>query len=442
MTLSMNRRRYLSLSNNNTNIIAYDDSYTATGGEDYDNLVATRDEYERLRWKPQDMNDNCLTRLANTTIHCGVGGLSPITNITSSSGEVQYYCGGVPMIPNHCLLPSEGSWELVSNPSPLPNRLGIESANSTLSRCKTMKDFINGTWRGVGFSQQEYIPSLCSAIPLSPFAWTHNTKCQATIILFGDSHIRNLFTAIVYALRGIESFAEGHTDSEAKARGIALSYQWRLYHNGTASDHITVHSDVKYNDPQLFDDCPCNDEVKKCLRIAFFWSPTFQEQLHYMHHIKNWNADLVIASPGNSYESLITLSTDWASKFDLLLLEDKSLHLGILHFPYGNRQPADRVEVLEAWINNGTLANRKHAYSHKIQNAMNRETVKRKSYLPQSAMNPPNLKQGSKTFHYACSLGQSNVFDDNINAAEDCLDLIDTVHVRALTTVHYDALSR
>jgi len=245
---------------------------------------------------------------------------------------------------------------------------------------------------------------------------TTYTKCQATIILFGDSHIRNLFTAIVYGLRGIESFVEGHTSKEEKLRGIALSYQWRLYHNGTASDSITVHSDVKYHDPQLFDDCPCNNEVKKCLRIAFFWSPTYQEQLNYMRHIKKWNTDLVIASPGNSYESLITLSTDWASKLDLLLLEDKSLHLGILHFPYGNRQPADRVEVLEAWVNNGTLANRKSAYPPRVQSAMNKETVKRKSYLPQSAMNPPNLKQGSKTFHYACSLGKKDVLNDNINA--------------------------
>ena len=167
----------------------------------------------------------------------------------------------------YCLLPSRGSWELVSNPSPLPNRLGVVNTKSnTLPRCKAMKDFINGRWKGVGFSQQEYIPSSCSAIPLSPFAWTQHTKCQATIILFGDSHIRNLFTAIVYGLRGIESFAEGHTDSEEKAIGIALSHQWRLYHNGTASDHIIVHSDVKYHNPQLFNDCPCNDEVKKCLR--------------------------------------------------------------------------------------------------------------------------------------------------------------------------------
>ena len=276
--------RYLSLSNNSGHIIAYDDSYTATGGEDYDIDISIstdeQDMIERLRWKSQDMNDNnCLTRLANTTIHCGVGGLSPITNTTLSNGEVRYYCGGVPMVPNHCLLPSKGSWEIVSNPSPLPHRLGVNTKSNTLPRCKTMKDFINGTLKGVGFSEQEYIPSSCSAIPLSPFTWTQHTKCQATIILFGDSHIRNLFTAIVYGLRGIESFAEGHTDSETKARGIALSYQWRLYHNGTASDHIIVHSDVKYHDPQLFNDCPCNDEVKKCLRIAFFWSPTYQEQL-------------------------------------------------------------------------------------------------------------------------------------------------------------------
>jgi len=184
-----NHRRYLSLSNNNTNIIAHDDSYTATGGEDYDDIDVAfpTDMIEKLRWRPQDMNNNnCLTRLANSTIHCGVGGLSPINNATLSNGEVKYYCGGVPMVPNYCLLPSNGSWELVSNPSPLLHRLGIGSANSNAPpRCKTMKDFINGTWKGTEFSKQEYIPS-CSAIPLSPFAWTQhiqNVKPQLSFLV-------------------------------------------------------------------------------------------------------------------------------------------------------------------------------------------------------------------------------------------------------------------
>ena len=44
----------------------------------------------------------------------------------------------------------------------------------------------------------------------------------------GDSHIRNLFTATVNGLRGIESFAEAHSSLEVKNGGMFESYEWRL----------------------------------------------------------------------------------------------------------------------------------------------------------------------------------------------------------------------
>ena len=120
----------------------------------------------------------------------------------------------------------------------------------------------------------------------------------------------------------------------------------------------------------------------------------FREQLKYSHYIKKWESDLVIVEPGNSYEPTLALSTKWASRFDSLLLEEKTLHLGLLHFPYGN-QPADRKDALTSWTNKGTFANRK-------------------SYLSQSAMEPPiGGKQGLKTFHYTCGLGKFKVTNDN-----------------------------
>jgi len=69
--------------------------------------LSTSYEYvaEDYRWEPllvDGEEDSCLTRLANATIHCGVGGLIPLTNTTSESGEKQYFCGGVKMEPN-CL---------------------------------------------------------------------------------------------------------------------------------------------------------------------------------------------------------------------------------------------------------------------------------------------------------------------------------------------------
>ena len=108
------------------------------------------------------------------------------------------------------------------------------------------------------------------------------------------------------------------------------------------------------------------------------------------------------------------------AKFDELQQEDENLHLAVLHFPWGN-QPKGRVQALTAWTN-GTYANRK-------------------SYLKQSSLHGGGI-QGRNTFHFACGLGKVNVVNDKINAAEPCTDETDTAQIRALITIHFDALSK
>lgn len=131
-----------------------------------------------MRWQPISNDDNCLPgfQLANTTIHCGVGDLSPITR----DSEGREYCGGVKMEPNACVLPESGRFIVVKEEegsmSPLPHRFGI-SSSGTSPRCKTMESFANGTFDSTG----EWFPESCGAIPLSPFAWTQNAACQTTI---------------------------------------------------------------------------------------------------------------------------------------------------------------------------------------------------------------------------------------------------------------------
>jgi hypothetical protein len=161
----------------------------------------------KLRWQPartigtttavNDNNCNPRFRLANATIHCGFAGISPLTNASGTDGR--RLCGGVPMEPNYCVLPSQGSWisaatsilssteELPSKfpPLTLPRRLGMNNINNDttmLPRCKTIEEFTNGTYEGAGFDL-EWVPNNCSSIPLSPFVWTRNTHCQATITM-------------------------------------------------------------------------------------------------------------------------------------------------------------------------------------------------------------------------------------------------------------------
>jgi hypothetical protein len=71
----------------------------------------------------------------------------------------------------------------------------------------------------------------------------------------------------------------------------------------------------------------------------------------------------------------------------------------------------------------------------------------RMSLLEQSAMSSlssPEVQQtmqGRKSFHFACGLGKIKVENDNIRAVEPCTDFIDTAQIRALITIHFNALS-
>ena len=100
------------------------------------------------------------------------------------------------MQPNLCTLLTAGGWAApepalgveVSIPPP-PNCLGIHRRDINLPQCKTLGEFV-GSCEGVGFDQ-EWVPKSCSAVSLSPFAWTKNTKCQATITMLVSNIINS-----------------------------------------------------------------------------------------------------------------------------------------------------------------------------------------------------------------------------------------------------------
>ena len=154
-------------SNNNTNITVADTSWA------------------NMRWQPISTDDdNCLPgfQLANATIHCGVNDLSPITKDSDGSE----YCGGVKMEPNFCVMPINGTWaDRVGEQ--LPGRFGVHNSRD-LPRCKTMESFVNGSFVETG----EWIPEICSAVPLSPFAWTEDAACQTTISMLVSIHSKAL----------------------------------------------------------------------------------------------------------------------------------------------------------------------------------------------------------------------------------------------------------
>lgn len=232
--------------------------------------------------------------------------------------------------------------------------------------------------------------------------------------------MRNLFTATINGLRGVKYFTEAHADDANKGRGIASTYEWRLLNDGGAVDRMGWHANIKAEPIAPFEDCPCG-EVKKCLRVAFIWAPTFGEQLAVMHYATEWRSDVLVVEPGNAYEHNTVLSPDWTARLDSMLRENGRLRIGILHFIWGRQPAGERAKALEEWISNGAMADRV-------------------SYLGQNSMSP-NSKQGRATFHFACGLGKKVFESDTITATEPCTDLADTSQIKALITVLYDALS-
>jgi hypothetical protein len=425
---------------------------------------SNKKSWSLARWKP--IGNECASpyqRLANTTIlHCGIAsnGKMKIDSVIENKPGT---CGGVMLEPNYCLMPSRGEWiweedeeeQQLNNEtmsSSLPRRFGSyhyynntteiekEDAASTssllLPRCNRQQDIFDGSQQGVTYDR-EWVPNSCSLVPLNPFSWTtDNSQCRTTIIMIGDSHIRNLFTATVHGLRGSYAFAEAHAGSDDKDTGIILTYEWRKHHhhddNTTirASDHFAVHVNTNHNTnyTSLFEDCSCNnnENTVRCLRIAFIWAPHFDDQVKHVQLVNDLQTDLVIVEPGNSYETKEVLSNEWKAAMEQILEHQQDRHLAILHFPYG-RQPKERPETIEAWLstidNNSTISS-----SNRI------------SYWQQGKFGFGRI-QSRKTWHYACGLGRIQVRNDVIMSIEPCTDEADTAYIRAITTLHFDAFS-
>jgi hypothetical protein len=230
--------------------------------------------------------------------------------------------------------------------------------------------------------------------------------------------MRNLFTATVNGSCGIEMFVEAHENKYAKVGEIAESYFWRIHQDGTACDRFAVHVDILAAGADLIKDCPCK-EVRKCLRLAFMRAPKFDDQLKQLHVVSKEKSDIVIVSPGNAAESQAVLPHYWMAQYKDIVREYEYLQLGVLHYPFG-LQPEGRKAARIDWTNNSAHAGRISLLSQQEMKHM--------------LTNHKNMTK------YACGLGMLDVENDNIIAYKPCTDLTDTAHIRALITVHHDAL--
>ena len=334
-------------------------------------------------------------------------------------------CGGIPLVPDSCLVPAAGKFE---PPEPRledrlvrPLRLGGSRRTPPVAACTSSRAVLSGAWVGSNGTlapDEEWRPHTCSLAPLDAFAWTDRAaadSCTAqSILIMGDSHMRNLFTALVAGVRGRATFAEGHLAGEHKKDAVHL-YRFVRSPSSTFDSLTTVPakelllSDDKDGAPSLLNSCRCGEE--RCVSAVFIWAPSFIEQVQWLPHIKAWQPDVVAVSPANVYSQTV-MSPAWLAGWESALQELPRMHLSLVHWPYG-ATPKARQPLLEAW---------EAAHPGRV------------TFFSEHAWN--RGKQGSTTFHFACSLTETHGgHSDTVVAYEDCTDVSDTMMIRAVVTV-------
>lgn len=336
-------------------------------------------------------------------------------------------CGGIPLVPSHCLLPGAGTFRPPASPltiSAAPLRFGGERVERPL--CTTSQSFRDGgafhndTWR---------TKTGCHIAPLNPQVWISSLsaarkgpgECTRTIFFMGDSHIRNLFTATIAGLRGQATFAEGHLRNRAEKAGVLFTYRYAQKLKRDGDGHIFARDSVRVVSTEEWlsragrergQHGYCDCSVEQCIIMHRIWAPLFSDQISWMKKLQlptEPSYDLVIFSPGNSYEKDAELPGEYRGAWDALRETHTNTTFSIVHFPLGG-QPEGRGEALNAWAN-------QHA---------------RMSLFVQ------NLDwdvQAKYTWHFACGLATTDVHSDTVKAFAPCTDRTDTAIIRGCITL-------
>lgn len=252
---------------------------------------------------------------------------------------------------------------------------------------------------------------------------TCNGACPGTVLILGDSHMRNMFNGIVGGLRQKLVYAEAPDRDKAPTR----VYELRRERDGTYTDSLRGGLPAPgCADPQLV------------LRVIMLWVPTLNEQITLLkptagrtvNLIQSLDPHLVIASPGNSYQLNNNFDAAWFEAWQRFLAQQQCIAaFAVVSWPYGaaSKYAHPRMAATEEWMANASQA---HDLKHVHM-----------LHLSQATFNAGSL-QGPKTFHFACSL-DIDLKDENpktkdeimrVHAFTNCTDEEDTAMFRAVLT--------
>ena len=174
------------------------------------------------------------------------------------------------------------------------------------------------------------------------------SQCESSVLLMGDSHIRNVFGALTNGLRGQRYFAETH---ERKKTSDFLLYEvgydqrlnlmWDRASNGMFDKSELPKTCCAYKSslPMEF-----------CLRVLYIWAPKFESQHRNVAKLRvlGWDPGLVVVAPGNTYEPHDAWPLAYQQVWERHYNSSGLSHLAVLHWPNDRSFLGDVYDEREA----------------------------------------------------------------------------------------------
>jgi len=284
-----------------------------------------------------------------------------------SSGQT---CGGIPMRKGYCVVPKDGTFSRVDQSQVSPGlrlrKTAAEPFTAYSPWCQNDTDATDGSFVGKGNVNEqgkyegadgEWNTRLCRSLPLDQDALLKGFP-EKRILMIGDSHVRNVFTALVSGVREEEFFAEAHGYHAVFQYSVgARRDRWRLVDPEsfpglkllTEQERVAI-AEIQFDSGPPFTPCTELDLGSPCVDIVFVWAPTFREQLAYTKPLMEAVAPEVVLASVSSWEKTRVMDTAWEHMWDGVFDNYMLDSFLFMMWPYGNPLALEREVEVRSWL--------------------------------------------------------------------------------------------
>jgi len=204
----------------------------------------------------------------------------------------------------------------------------------------------------------EFVTKTCRLLPLNQPALLKGFGGKR-LLWIGDSHIRNMFTALIFATRQSAYVAEQH--------GFHAAYHYSV---GPEADHFSIFSRESVEGvrlPTLIGDqhevlnvkenpfTPCEDLNlgSPCVDLVFVWAPLFVEQVAIIKPFLDLVKPQVVLTSVSSWEKVRVTDSAWEHVWQGVFKSPGELESwGFVMWPWGNKRGDEREEHMRKFMLN------------------------------------------------------------------------------------------